>query len=191
MDSYQFLTILYETGPISAWKGFDRTNNRLVTICKILATDTGSLAGKFLCTLNHQYLFKYYEIIEDIQPPAQNDENAVFLIKSYFEQESLEEYIQREFIDNDLMMDYLIQIAQGISHIHSLKLVHGDIQPRRIYLAVENNQTVCKIGDFNFFGAIQNVLPENSAWDRSIILPQKSHIRHYMLTSLIGSHLQP
>jgi len=46
------------------------------------------------------------------------------------------------------IIEYVIQILEGLSFIHDNNVIHRDIKPENIFIAKEGNQIVLKIGDF-------------------------------------------
>jgi serine/threonine protein kinase len=46
------------------------------------------------------------------------------------------------------IIDFLVQILEGLSYMHEKGVIHRWIIPHCIFVTTEGNQTVLKIGDF-------------------------------------------
>ena len=51
----------------------------------------------------------------------------------------------RKYLDEDEVMSFFVQLADGLSHIHSKKVLHRDLKPENIFVYDDH---VLKIGDF-------------------------------------------
>ena len=48
-------------------------------------------------------------------------------------------------IDKKILLKYLIQIANGIKHLHEHEIIHRDLKPDNIFVTEDD---ILKIGDF-------------------------------------------
>lgn len=66
---------------------------------------------------------------------------------------TLETYVeQMKYTDQNLVIktQLLSDIASGLSALHALGVVHGDVKPENILLFEESDRLVAKISDFGF-----------------------------------------
>jgi serine/threonine protein kinase len=49
-----------------------------------------------------------------------------------------------------LMFDLLTDVAEGVTMLHGMKIVHGDLKPDNILLFPAQNRLVAKLSDFGF-----------------------------------------
>eukprot|EP01083_Nonionella_stella_P108384 315234_1 len=65
--------------------------------------------------------------------------------------------LQEEKLNVFQTLQLLIQINNGLLHIHSNDIVHLDLKPENIFIAKQNNGCICvKIGDFGISTLIKN-----------------------------------
>lgn len=58
-------------------------------------------------------------------------------------------------------LDWLLQLANAINHIHSVNIIHRDIRPKNIFLSKDT----VKLGNFCFSKCIENRLEKSNKTD--------------------------
>lgn len=53
---------------------------------------------------------------------------------------------QREYIHEDQIMEWFVQICMALAYLHDRHVLHRDIKPHNVFLT--NNARVVKVGDF-------------------------------------------
>lgn len=112
--------------------------------------------------LDHKNLLKFYETF------IQNDEGDMYVISisEYCNHRDLEQYLVNNTLSNEQLLDFLIQIMEGINQIHSQGMIHRDLKPQNIFLKKEEDNITLVIGDFGF-------LTNNDESKKSIVGTEK------------------
>lgn len=103
---------------------------------------------KILSQCNHFNIIKYYESF------IEND--YLNIITEYAEGGDLALKIKNQNnipFSEDVLWNYLIQIANGLKYLRDKRILHRDIKPQNIYLDSEEN---IKIGDMGFGKLVTN-----------------------------------
>ena len=58
-----------------------------------------------------------------------------------------------ELLAEELIMNWLIQLVQGLNYLHSQKIIHRDVKPQNIFI---NDQGVLKLADFGISKAMEH-----------------------------------
>jgi len=95
-----------------------------------------------LSSINNEYLIKYHETFMEndllnIVMEYGGDMDLKKIIKSYKN--------KSELIDEDIIIDIILQICEGLKEIHKNKIIHRDLTPDNIF--IDKNYKI-KIGDF-------------------------------------------
>ena len=95
-----------------------------------------------LSKINNQYIIKYYYSFKE--------KNLLNIIMEYGGDKNLKQFIddykdKSELIQENIILNIIYQLVQGLREIHKNKLIHRDLTPDNIFID-ENNGI--KIGDF-------------------------------------------
>ncbi len=58
-----------------------------------------------------------------------------------------------ELLAEELIMNWFIQLVQGLNYLHSHKIIHRDVKPQNIFI---NDQGVLKLADFGISKAMEH-----------------------------------
>ena len=109
-----------------------------------------------LSHLNYKYIVKYHEsFIED---------DYLNIIMDYYEKGDLyiliNNLIQKnEYLQEDKIWNFFIQLSLGLEFIHQKKIIHRDLKPMNIFLSKNN---IIKIGDLGFAKILKNQTKSNT-----------------------------
>lgn len=131
-------------------------NNKSVKIFKV-QNDDGFFAIKLVnlessdanfsnyrIDLNHRNIVKCYDIIESFA--FEHGMYKLFILE-WLDGDTLREHIHRQ---EDFDIKHYIQILNGISFLHSLNIMHGDIKPENIIMSINSQKTIIpKIIDYD------------------------------------------
>ena len=106
---------------------------------------------------DHFNIIQYFESF--------NEDNTLFIVMDYAARGDLSQLMRRhrsenKEIEEDLIWNFLIQIAQGIRYLHKNSILHRDLKPQNVFLDEENN---VKIGDMGL-GKVSEVHLERRFW---------------------------
>lgn len=91
--------------------------------------------------LSHEKLLKLYALCLQTKP--------VFIVTEYMSQGNLKKYLQAHYKEKDLpfhqLVDFAVQISQGMDYMERKGCVHRDLRSENILLSAMMS---CKIGDF-------------------------------------------
>jgi serine/threonine protein kinase len=118
-----------------------------------------------LFTLKHENIFKIQEILQDF-----NDITGFTLIRVIMDlyDGDLLNFIETFEMNEKLIIQFGIQIVNGLKYLHSNGIIHGDLKLENVFYLKNENGIQLKIGDFGtnniknyeFYGSILNVAPE-------------------------------
>ncbi len=89
-------------------------------------------------SLQHQNICTIHEI-------GESGEGEMFICMDYYEGQTLQQKIKQGISSLDLILNYSIQITNGLSHAHLKSIIHRDIKPGNIIITREG---IVKILDF-------------------------------------------
>ncbi|CAK74960.1 unnamed protein product (macronuclear) [Paramecium tetraurelia] len=127
------------------YKGYHKITNKLVAIKQI---DKKLVKGiyeqmlrheiEILEQLNHQYIVKMYAHYETI--------NNFYIVSEYCETDILSIIKQKGKINEDLVIMYVLQIAEALLYLNQKQIIHRDIKPSNIL--IHNGEV--RLADFGF-----------------------------------------
>ena len=84
--------------------------------------------------------------------------NKLCIVMEYAENGDLSQIIKKyaslkQYIPEEQIWTYFIQICRGLNYIHSKKIIHRDIKTQNIFLSKDN---VIKVGDFGISKILKN-----------------------------------
>jgi hypothetical protein len=116
-------------------------------------------------SLKNENIFKIEEILQDT-----NEITGFTLIRIIMElyDGDLSNFIEKYEITEDLIIQFAIQMLNGLLYLHSNGIIHGDLKLENIFFLKEKDVVTLKIGDFGtnnskkyeFYGSILNIAPE-------------------------------
>jgi NIMA (never in mitosis gene a)-related kinase len=60
---------------------------------------------------------------------------------------------QNDPLEEELIMNWFIQLVQGLNYLHSHKIIHRDLKPQNIFI---NDEGVLKLADFGIAKAMEH-----------------------------------
>lgn len=118
--------------------------------------------------LKHCNIIEYLDISIDL-----NNELFVNIYMNYYKEGDLESFIQNiDKIEQEMIIDFGIQLSQGIYYLHEKNLIHRDIKPENILLKKENNKIELVITDFGLCKLIDQTLTQSICGSLYYIAPE-------------------
>jgi NIMA (never in mitosis gene a)-related kinase len=108
--------------------------------------------GMILSTLNHPNIIQCYGFY--------NEKDKIIILIKYEEGGDLKKKIENQknkYFKEEEIIDWFIEICEGIKYIHSKNIIHRDLKPQNIFLNKDNH---IKIGDF---GISKQLINKNKA----------------------------
>ena len=146
-DRYEILEKLGSGGMAVVYRALDRKLERDVTI-KILRdefiTDDDfkskfKIEARSAAKLSHPNIVNVYDVGED--------GNIYYIVMEYIHGDTLKKAIEEKAPFNNMTtLSISIQIASALSHAHKHHIVHRDIKPQNILLAVDGTVKVTDFG---------------------------------------------
>ena len=98
--------------------------------------------AKFLSSINHNNIIKYYD--------SNKDNESFYIVMEFCKGSDLKKLIndyknQGKSIDQNLIFHIVFSICLGLKEIHEKKIMHRDLKPENIFVTTDNK---IKIGDF-------------------------------------------
>jgi serine/threonine protein kinase len=146
ISHYKILEELGRGGMGVVYKAQDTKLDRLVAL-KFLPSHFNSSdeekqrfihEAKAASTLDHNNIGTIYEIDETA-------DGQIYMAMALYEEETLRDRIDADQLTIEEALDIAIQIANGLSEAHKMKIVHRDVKPDNIMI---NKDGVVKIVDF-------------------------------------------
>ena len=162
------------------------SDNEMIKVCQ---------EGIILSKLSHNNIIKFYEFY--------HNENNAYLMMEYAEFGDLYSTmeVQRKdkkvYFQEKIILNWFIEICEGIKYIHSKNIIHRDLKPKNLFLSKDNH---IKIGDFGIsksigqdltksqVGTIPYFSPEivkgenynykSDIWDLGVILYELTQLKH-------------
>lgn len=94
--------------------------------------------ARTLSTLNHPNICIIYELGEHARQP--------YLVEELLIGATLQDLILRRMMKTESVMDFVIQIADGLKAAHARGLVHRDIKPANLFITEENRAKILDFG---------------------------------------------
>ena len=63
-------------------------------------------------------------------------------------------------LPEDELMDWFVQLAEGMAHVHAMRVLHRDLKPENIFVGADGE---AKIGDFGIARILQAASPSLAA----------------------------
>ena len=85
------------------------------------------------------------------------ENSKIQIIMEYCEGGDLAKFIaaQKQFLDVDFIMEWVIQLTSGVCFIHRKKIIHRDLKPANIFLTSDKQ---LKIGDFGISKGLERTI---------------------------------
>ncbi|XP_073413909.1 tyrosine-protein kinase-like [Dendrobates tinctorius] len=134
--------------------------------------------------LSHEKLLKLYAVCLQTRP--------VFIVTEYMPQGTLKKYLQAHQKMKDLpfpqMVDFAVQISQGMDYMERKGCVHRDLRAENILLSAMMS---CKIGDFGlarFMDSTSMAITADAQIPIKWTAPEVFHVQKYTSKSDIWSY---
>ncbi|XP_062438488.1 serine/threonine-protein kinase Nek5 [Rhea pennata] len=158
MDKYE---IIKEIGEGSFGKVFlakGRVNNEQCVIKEINLTkmpvkekEASQKEAILLAKMKHANIVTFYTSLQE--------KNKLYIVMEYCDGGDLMKRINMQhgvLFDEDQILNWFVQIALGLKHIHDRKILHRDVKAQNIFLS--NNGKVAKLGDFGIARELNNTM---------------------------------
>ncbi|NXG27177.1 NEK5 kinase, partial [Dromaius novaehollandiae] len=158
MDKYE---IIKEIGEGSFGKVFlakGKVNNEQCVIKEINLTkmhvkekEASQKEVILLAKMNHANIVTFYTSLQE--------KNKLYIVMEYCDGGDLMKRINMQhgvLFDEDQILNWFVQIALGLKHIHDRKILHRDVKAQNIFLS--NNGKVAKLGDFGIARELNNTM---------------------------------
>ena len=185
LSHYRVLEVVGQGASGIIYKAEDLALGRLVAL-KCLPSDlpgTGSAAWRFqheartASAINHPNICTIYEIADH--------DGLQFIVMEWLEGRTLADLIDRRPLKLEHLLDYAIEIADGLTAAHAQGVVHRDLKPANIFITTQRQ---AKILDFG----ISLVLPSPLSTTTEIKPPLAAGTAPYMSPEqVLGDDLDP
>jgi len=134
---YNKIEILERDDNKEVYLGERKKDNKKVVIKQINLLDEQSKKkikdeGMILSDLEHRNIIKYYDCIFE--------KNKEIIIMEYAEGGNLKEKIEEnKAFEENKIIDWFIEICEGIKYIHNKKIIHRNLKPNNIFLTKDNH----------------------------------------------------
>jgi len=147
ISHYKILEKLGEGGMGVVYKAQDLKLGRFVALKFLLAPFGGSEEQKkrFIreaqaaSALDHPNVCTVYEI--DETPAGQT-----FICMAYYEGEPLNKKLERGYLTLEEVLDFGLQIAQGLAKAHQIGIIHRDVKPANVLITKEGSAKILDFG---------------------------------------------
>ena len=160
LDHYQIHSLLGKGGMGEVYLAEDIRLHRKVAL-KILPVDVAANQDRMrrfkqeaqaAAALNHPNIAHIYEIGES--------ENTHFIAIEHIDGDTLRDKIHRDKAPLQELLQYLIQVAQGLTKAHAAGIIHRDLKPDNIMITRDE---YAKILDFGLAKLVEPQKPEDSS----------------------------
>ena len=69
-----------------------------------------------------------------------------------------EQKAKNEYFEEDILLNWFMQICLALKYLHSKKIIHRDIKPSNIFLMKQDSQSFAKLGDFGVAKTLNSTL---------------------------------
>jgi len=108
--------------------------------------------ARILSQLNHPNIISIIDF-------GNTEDGLVYMVMEYLEGQTLLDYVPRgKGLDEDLILQLMSQIGQGLAAAHQLPLIHRDLKPGNVFLAqVMGKGWTAKILDFGISKILDDI----------------------------------
>ncbi len=163
IGNFRLLQRLGEGGMGEVWEAEQERPVRRRVAFKLIkwGMDTKQVLARFeserqaLALMNHPNIARAYEA-------GSTDEGRPFFVMEYVKGVPITTYCDANRLDTRQRLDLFCQICDGVQHAHQKGIIHRDVKPQNILVAIRNNQAVPKIIDFGVAKALNQPLTERT-----------------------------
>ena len=73
---------------------------------------------------------------------------VMYLVMEYCNYKSLNDHIVDATVKPANKMGYILDLASGLNHLHTQKIIHGDVRPVKAIMAPGKERPICKLTDY-------------------------------------------
>ncbi|KAG9091032.1 hypothetical protein FS749_000116, partial [Ceratobasidium sp. UAMH 11750] len=95
---------------------------------------------------NHDNILPLLGLVEEYAGLSSMSYMAPWPVCEYYDNRGLNDFLRESNVDDSKRLHMLMDVARGLSHIHSLSIVHGDLKASNV--VVGNKGNIAKICDF-------------------------------------------
>ncbi len=110
-----------------------------------------------LALMNHPNVARIYDA-------GTTDAGLPYFVMEYVPGEPITEYCDRHKLDLRGRLELFIPVCQAIHHAHQKGIIHRDIKPNNVLVAVQDGRPVPKVIDFGVAKATQQTLTERTLY---------------------------
>jgi serine/threonine protein kinase len=164
LGPYEIFSLLGAGGMGEVYRGRDPRLGRDVAI-KVLPANASSDPGRLqrfeqearaAAALNHPNILAVYDVgVHD---------GAPYIVSELLEGQTLRERLSNGPIPARTVVDYAVQIAQGLAAAHEKGIVHRDLKPDNVFVTADGRVKILDFGlakliDLENSGVVSSVLP--------------------------------
>ena len=172
---YNIIEELGRGGMGVVYKAEDTRLHRTVAL-KLLSSDSAGepkarerfmREARLASSFQHQNICTIHEIDETA-------DNQLFISMDYYEGETLQQKISRGASSLDQLLDYVIQIAEGLALAHEKGIIHRDIKPGNIMVTIDGSVKILDFGLAKLSGSFDSTQTGKALGTISYLSPEQA-----------------
>lgn len=88
------------------------------------------------------------EFIEILNGVKNTEKDLMFIVQEYFKGKSLEKFLLSNKLTMQERLNIVSQLLDGVLYLHSINIVHGNLDTKNIYILKENKEITIKVGNY-------------------------------------------
>ncbi|KAL4483005.1 hypothetical protein ABPG74_019031 [Tetrahymena malaccensis] len=122
-----------------------QNNNRIVAIKLMIVTDS-ELLKKSIQEYQKCLLINHPHVVKNFQQLYDEDNECYFIISEFCQKGNLFNYYQQNKINYGDIIQYTLQILEGLKGIHDKNIIHSDLKPQNILIKDDGSIKICDLG---------------------------------------------